>query len=206
MMELDWLDSIYLLNKEQKADRKQLEQYDVFFSMLRYEYMNNTIAIATMHDIWVYYYYPEKLILNNELTMIYLLRHFVVDKVMSTSRFERIKMHTVGCYTKSLIAAAFTVNLFLDINRKILTQIPKDDLSLMLKYSTGSKMLFKAKFQEFDSYPRKLVKVETDILQLMRQYILDHEKEFEDGILQAVQFMDQYALNEKDIFEKGILK
>ena len=205
-MKLDFVDSLFILSEQQKQDCEELQYYDLYFSLMRHEYMNNTVTISTMYDIWIYYYYEEQALYNSELTMIYLLRHYVVDKVLNTPKFQRIKMHTVGSYTKSLIAAALTVNIFCDINRKILVDISKEELALILKYSNSTRIIFESVLQKLNTYPKQLVHIETKMLQLMRQYINEHEEEFAEKIIEVVKFMDQYALDEKDIFERGILK
>lgn len=199
-------ESIYILSEQQKEICQELVHYDIFFSMVRNEYRDNPIVMGAMYNLFVHYYFEEQSVYNSELTMIYLLRHFVIERVRAISKFERIKMHTKGSYSKALIASALTINLFIDINRVVLKTISEQDLLFFLKYTTSFKELFNEHFEQYEGYPRKLVKIQTEILQQMRQYFNNHEKKIEGKIIEIIQFMDQYALDEKDIFERGILK
>ena len=50
---LQWVEPIFMLTDEQKKLLSKLEEYEVYFCMLRHEYLDNSVAISTMVDFFL---------------------------------------------------------------------------------------------------------------------------------------------------------
>lgn len=206
MFSLQWVEPIFLLNERQKKMLTSLEQYEVYFCMLRHEYIESAVAISTMVDFFYYLHEKEKLLFNSETTMYYLLRHYVVEVGIDLEKLRKTKHYTTGHIDRSLIAAALMTNMLLDIHRKIRPQFSKEEIQFMWKYMKRPKKLFDMKFQKIESYPKKYVLLETRMLQAMRTYMQENEQEITEAAQYINRFMDAYVYDEQQLFCHGILK
>ena len=206
MFSLQWLEPIFMLTAEQKKLLSKLEEYEGYFCMLRHEYLDNSVAISTMVDFFYYLYEEEKLLFNSEVTMYYLLRHYVVQVGIDLEKLRKTKHYTTGFMDRSLIAAALMTNMILDIHREIRRQLTAEEIQFMWKYMKRPKKLFDMKFQKIESYPRKYVLLETKMLQAMRTYIKENGQEVSKVAQYINRFMDAYVYDEQQLFSHGILK
>lgn len=206
MFSLQWVEPIFVLTESQRQVLTELEQYEVYFCMLRHEYLENSVAISTMVDFFYYLYEKEQLLFNSEMTMYYLLRHYCVEFGMDLERLRKTKHYTTGFIDRSLIAAALITNMILDIHRKIRPQFTNEEIQFMWKYMKRPKKLFDMKFQKFESYPKKYVLLETRMLQAMRTYIQENMQEIHEATQYINRFMDAYVYDEQQLFCQGILK
>lgn len=199
-------DSLFLLNVQQQLEYEKLNEYEFYFSMLRHDFLDTPSAIASMRDCWVYFYYKEVPDFNSELSLMYVLRRYILENVLKNPKFERLKKIAKGSITNALMCAAFTVNIFLDFLREIFESMPEIDVKFFSKFSNHSKMLFNEQFQQYQGYPKKLVIIEKTILKELRSQLEVNSERYEQAILKAIQFMDQYTLNEKELFDnKGYI-
>lgn len=206
MFSLQWVEPIFLLTDKQRKLLTTLEQYEVYFCMLRHEYLENSVAISSMVDFFYYLYEEDALLFNSEMTMYYLLRQYGVSYVVELEKLRKTKRYTTGHMDRSLIAAALMTNMLLDIHREIRPQFTKEEISFMWKYMKRPKKLFDMKFQKFESYPKKYVLLETKMLQAMRAYIHENEQEVGAAVQYINRFMDAYVYDEQQLFCHGVLK
>lgn len=202
MKSIDSKDSLFLLNVQQQHEYNNLNEYNFYFSLLRQDFIGAPYAIASMKDCWVYFYYEGVPIFNTELSLMYALRQFILENVLKSTKFESLKKNSTGSITNSLMAAALTVNIFLDFLRDIFENMPDSDVKFFSKFSNHSKLLFNEQFQQYQDYPIKLVLIETFILKELRGQLHANIAIYEQDILKALQFMDQYNLNEKELFSR----
>ena len=206
MFNLQWVEPIFILNNHQKELLEKLEHYEVYFCMLRHEYLDNSVAISTMVDFFYYLYEKDELVFNSEVSMYYLLRHYVVEVGIDLERLRKTKHYTTGFMDRALIGAALMTNMILDIHRKILPQFTVEEIRFMWKYMRRSKKLFDIKFQNIEMYPKKYVLIETRMLQAMRTYINNHKQELNDAAQSINRFMDTYVYDEEQLFCHGVLR
>lgn len=206
MFSLQWVEPIFLLTDSQRQLLTKLEEYEVYFCMLRHEYLDNSVAISTMVDFFYHLYEKDPLYINSEMTLYNLLRRYCVDFGLELEKLRKTKHYTTGHIDRSLLAAALITNMILDIHRKIRPQLTKEEIRFMWKYMKRPKKLFDVKFQIIESYPKKYVLLETKMLQAMRTYIQENKQEVNDSVQYINRFMDAYVYDEQRLFCDSILK
>ncbi|MER2030378.1 MAG: serine protease [Solibacillus sp.] len=206
MKDLDTSNSLFILNEQQLEQFEQLEHYDYFFHLIRHDFAHLSFAKYSVSDVWIFFYFEEEPVINSEHALIFLLRNFILNEALISSKFKRLKNATVGSYTKALMASVMTVNLFLDYLREVLETLPKDQYDLYLKFENSSKQLFNDRFYEYEHYPKKLVQIETTIIKSLRDYLGDNETKYADCKNKVIRFMDQFTIIKRELYEPLSLK
>lgn len=206
MKDLDTSNSLFILNEQQLEQFKQLEHYDYFFHLIRHDFAHLSFAKYSVSDVWIFFYFDEEPVINSEHALIFLLRNFILNEALISSKFKRLKNATVGSYTKALMASVMTVNLFLDYLREVLETIPKDQYDLYMKFENSSKQLFNDRFYEYEHYPKKLVQIETTIIKSLRDYLGHKEMKYADCKNKVIRFMDQFTIIKRELYEPISLK
>ena len=130
----------------------------------------------------------------------------MMNEVLISSKFKRLKKTTIGSYTNALMAAVLTVNLFLDFLSELLDVLPKEECDLYMKFENSSKQLFNDRFSSYEHYPKKLVLIETMIIKSMRQYLEQNEATYTERKLKVIRFMDQFTITKRELFELVAIK
>lgn len=206
MKDFDTSNSLFILNEQQLEQFKQLEHYDYFFHLIRHDFAHLSFAKYNVSDVWVYFYFEEEPVINSEHALIFLLRNFILNEVLISTKFKRLKKATVGSFTKALMASVMTVNLFLDYLREVLETLPKEQYDLYMKFENSSKQLFNGRFYEYEHYPKKLVQIETTIIKSLRDYLADNETKYADSKQKVIRFMDQFSIIKRELYEPLSLK
>lgn len=197
--------SLFLLNEQQRNQFSKLEYYDYFYHLIHPDFHSLSFANFSLSDFWVYYHFEEVPIINSEHALHYLLRNFMLNEVLISSKFKRLKKTTIGSYTNSLMAAVLTVNLFMDILSELLSSIPKEESDFYMKFENSSKQLFNDRFATYEHYPKKLVLIETMIIKSMRGYLEQYEATYTERKLNVIRFMDQFTITKRELFELPVV-
>ncbi|MGN7477281.1 serine protease [Solibacillus silvestris] len=201
MKYFDSSNSLFLLTEQQQHQFSKLEHYDYFFHLIRHDFHGLSFANLSVSDIWAYFYFEEVPVINSEHALIFLLRNFMLNEVIISQKFKRLKKSTIGSYTNALMASVLTVNLFLDSLLEALRTLPKEQYSLYMKFESSSKQLFNDRFSAYEHYPKKLVQIETAILKSLRQYIWQNDKLFDQRKLKVVRLIDEITIIERELFK-----
>ena len=206
MKYFDTSNSLFIITEQQVEQFKQLEHFEYFFHLIRHDFTHLSFANDSVSDIWIYFYFEEEPVINSEHALIFLLRNFILNEVLISSKFKRLKKATVGSFTKALMASVMTVNLFLDTLREVLETLTKEQYDLYMKFENSSKQLFNDRFYEYEHYPKKLVQIETAIIKRLRQYLEDNTELYNDSKQNVVRFMDQFSIIKQELYEPLTLK
>lgn len=206
MKDFDPLNSLFILNEQQLEQFKQLENYDYFFHLIRHDFAHFAFVKYSVSDILVYFYFDEEPVINSEHALIFLIRHFILNEVLISSKFKRLKKATVGSCTNALMASVMTVNLFLDYFREVFKTIPKEQYDLYMKFENSSKQLFHDRFYKYEHYPKKLVQIETTIIKSLRDFLTANETKYEEAQHTVIRFMDQFSIIKRELYEPLSLK
>lgn len=193
--------SLFILKEEQLTQFKQLEHFDYFFHLIRHDFAHLSFAHDSVGDIWVYFYFEEEPVINSEHALIFLLRNFILNEVLISSKFKRLKNSTIGSFTNALMASVLTVNLFLDYLRVVLETLPKEQYDLYMKFENSSKQLFNDRFFEYEHYPKKLVQIETAIIKGLRRHLEENTANYSDCKRKAIRFMDQFTIIKRELYD-----
>lgn len=202
MKEFNVKASLFVLSEAQQQQYMQWHHYEIYFGLLRHEFLHTPYALLTMADFTVFYYYDAKElpIINSENALLFLLRNSMLDIVMKNQKLQRLKMMTKGNSVQSLIAAAATTNIFLDGLREVFQQLTKEEVDFFSKYANNIEELYDQRFINNDGYPKRLVLLETFILKQLGQWIYDNNELFMDSIQQAIRMMDEISIIERELF------
>lgn len=200
MKDFDTSNSLFILNEQQLEQFKQLEHYDYFFHLIRHDFAHLSFAKYSVSDVWVYFYFEEEPVINSEHALIFLLRNFILNEVLISSKFKRLKNATVGSFMNALMASVMTINLYLDYLRDVLGTLPKDHYDLYMKFENSSKQLYNDRFYEYEHYPKKLVQVETTIVKSLRTYLAENETKYIDYKNKVIRFMDQFSIIKRELY------
>lgn len=206
MKDFETSNSLFILNEQQIEQLKQLEHFEYFFNLIRHDFAHLSFAKYSVSDVWVYFYFDEEPVINSEHALIFLLRHFILNEVLISPKFKRLKKATVGSFTNALMAAVMTVNLFLDYLREVHETLPKEQYDLYMKFENSSKQLFHDRFYQYEHYPKKLVQIETTIIKSLRDYLADNETKYADSQQKVIRFMDQFSIIKRELYEPLSLK
>lgn len=193
--------SLFILKEEQLTQFKQLEHFDYFFHLIRHDFAHLSFAHDSVGDIWVYFYFEEEPVINSEHALIFLLRNFILNEVLISSKFKRLKNSTIGSFTNALMASVLTVNLFLDYLRVVLETLPKEQYNLYMKFENSSKQLFNDRFFEYEHYPKKLVQIETAIIKGLRRHLEENTANYSDCKRKVIRFMDQFTIIKRELYD-----
>lgn len=196
---LDTIDSLFVLSDDEQYISQQMQQYNLYFSLLHPKLASNIITISTMHDLTIYFYREHQLIVHPEASMIYVIRQFILDKVKALQKLELMKLKVAQHLDYSLLLSVKVTNVFADIFLKIAHHFSEEQLTLLQKYSHNTKLLFDEQFRHIESYPQKIIRLKTAVYQQMRQYIEQHEEAFENSMLQIIREVDEYMLIKRDV-------
>lgn len=96
MKDFDPMNSLFILNEQQLEQFKQLEHYDYFFHLIRHDFAHLAFVKYSVSDILVYFYFDEEPVINSEHALIFLIRHFLLNEVLISSKFKRLKKQRLG--------------------------------------------------------------------------------------------------------------
>lgn len=178
-----------------------MQHYDFYFHLIRHRFFQHPYAKYSVADFWVFYYYEEIPVTNSENTLIYLFRQFLLESVLKDSRFKRIKKSTIDSNARSMMAAAVTMNIFLDCLREIAHKIDVKEMEFVLKFMENTRELYHPRFESYENYPKRLVQLETKLIQMVQEYMQEHEALLAQRKQDAVQFIDQITIIERELFD-----
>lgn len=201
MKDFDTSNSLFILTEQQLEQFKQLEHFEYFFHLIRHDFTHLSFAKDSVSDVWIYFYFKEEPVINSEYALIFLLRNFILNEILVSSKLKRLKKTTVGSYTNALMASVMTVNLFLDLLRDVLESLSKEQYDLYMKFENSSKQLFNDRFYEYEHYPKKLVQIETIIIKDLRQYLEENAAIYNDFKQKVIRFMDQFSIIKRELYE-----
>lgn len=201
MKYFDTSNSLFILSEHQLEQFRQLEHFDYFFHLIRQDFAHLSFASYSVSDVWIYFYFEEEPVINSEHALIFLLRNFILNEILISAKFKRVKKATIGSFTNALMASVLTVNLFLDYLREVLETLPKEQYDLYLKFENSSKQLFNDRFYEYEHYPKKLVQIETAIIKSLRQHLEDNAAKYNDCERKVIRFMDQFSIIKRELYE-----
>ena len=201
MNQFDVQEALFLLSQEQRKNYEQLHQYEYYFYLLRHDFVDKLYVQYSMADLWTYFYFDKLPIVHSENALFYILRHYLLDNTMKNPNFDRVKRGTVGSTIRALIAAASTMNLYLDHLRTILPNLPQADFDFYEKFSMNKRILFDQRFMEYEHYPKRLIQIDTIIMKELRELTNTQCPQFNQKIEEMKKLIAQMALVERDFFD-----
>lgn len=206
MLNQSKIQSIFVLGQNELEAYEALLKHDVYFSMIRPEFLNKPILEKLMLDIALTYYLEERPIYEPRLAMIFLLRHALMDEILTNPSFQRIRKNTEGDIAFAFIMAVMTLNLFIDLAQ---TELAAEDLQQVMQIvnlNEQSEEIFTIGFKQYNSYPKDLVQLETRFIQILRKYILKEQVSYNKKIRKLVRFADEYELSNRFLMEEVFVK
>ena len=192
------IDTVFWLNEHEVLLWREIEAYYPLFTFLRPSLIDNKPVQSLMCDFSMIYYLETPPMLDDQVALTYILRKQLTEEVIHHHLFRKIQQVTEGHLVLSILAAAWTVNLFSDLademdssNQVLMAEI--------LSFNNASRQIFEEVFEKYNDYPKYVVEVETKIVKVFRRFIHQFPNEYEERIRKILQFINEYDLNQKDL-------
>lgn len=193
-------DSLFILTEKEVHLIEQLNNFELFYFMLRPHFVDHPVPHWMVTDLTIFYYAEELPVINQEVRMQHLLQDFILRDVVAQPLTERIKARTKNNVVLSILAAVHSVNVYIDNFQPILTQYSFEERRFFARFSQDVAKLFEISEQHEKQYPERYVKMEAELIRRLREQLREHALENEQRCLELLKLLDSYDLEYKRMF------